>query len=137
MVEDKTVTWEEKYEKIEELGEGGNAKVFLVKDKKTSNKYALKILCHKSKEKKCRFIDEIHIICDNSDIKGIIPIIDYSEEEYWYTMPIAISVIDYIKNEKKKVKEIICGVIADIAWEILDWWNFRIIRMILLGLIRG
>lgn len=51
MVEDKTVTWEEKYEKIEELGEGGNAKVFLVKDKKTSNKYALKILCHKSKEK--------------------------------------------------------------------------------------
>ncbi len=111
MVEDKTVTWEEKYEKIEELGEGGNAKVFLVKDKKTSNKYALKILCHKSKEKKCRFIDEIHIICDNSDIKGIIPIIDYSEEEYWYTMPIAISVIDYIKNEKKKVKEIICGVI--------------------------
>lgn len=111
MAKGKTVTWETKYEMIKELGEGGNAKVFLVKDKKTSNDYALKTLYNKSEEKKSRFIDEIHIIYQNSDIKGIIPIIDYSEKEYWYTMPIAISVIDYIKSEKKEVKEIIFGVI--------------------------
>lgn len=96
---------------IKELGKGGNARVFLVKDRKTSNEYALKTLYNKSEEKKCRFIDEIHIIYQNSDIKGIIPIIEYSEKEYWYTMPIAISVIDYIKSEKKEVKEIIFGVI--------------------------
>lgn len=51
MAKDKTVTWEAKYEMIKELGEGGNAKVFLVKDKKTSNEYALKALYNKSEEK--------------------------------------------------------------------------------------
>lgn len=111
MTKDKKITWEEKYERIKILGEGGNAKVFLVKDKRTGNEYALKTLYNKSEEKKSRFIDEINIINQNSDIDGIIPIIEYSEKEYWYTMPIAIPVIDYIKNEKKEEKEIIRGVI--------------------------
>lgn len=111
MEKDKKNTWQDKYEKIKELGEGGNARVYLVKEKESGKEYALKILYNKSKEKKSRFENEIHIVCQNKDIEGIIPIIDYSKEEYWYTMPIAISVIDNIKNEKKTIKEIIKGII--------------------------
>lgn len=111
MAKSKMYKWEAKYEIIETLGEGGNARVFLVKDKGTGNEYALKTLYNKSEEKKQRFIDEIHIICQNADIKGVMPIIEHSREEYWYTMPKAIPFIDHIKSEQKGIKEIICGVI--------------------------
>lgn len=143
MAKEKKATWEEKYVKLGELGEGGNAKVYLVERKeqyteaKTANesvpeaeatgaageeeeikrpaeKYALKILCFKNEEKRVRFLDEIRIMRENADVEGIIPILDFSEEEYWYTMPLAIPVMDYIRREKLKVQAIVKGM-ADLA----------------------
>lgn len=108
----KYKSWHDNYENICELGEGGNAKVYHVKCKNNDEDYALKQLIFCTSEKKGRFVDEINIINDNcTKVKGILPIIEYSTDEYWYTMPIAKSAIDYIAENKIKIKDIVQGVI--------------------------
>lgn len=105
-------TYCNKYEIIKELGEGGNAKVYSVKSKDDSNSYALKDLIINGKEKYTRFINEIHIIKNySSQIEGIIPIIDYSIDEYWYVMPIAIPIMTYIIDNNIDILDIIQGAI--------------------------
>ncbi len=112
MVKQKRNVWDVRFEKIDELGEGGNARVFHVRDKISGQECALKFLYNKSEEKKYRFIDEIRIMKDNySEIEGIIPIIDYSEEEFWYTMPIAKSVLGHINELQLQIEDIVQGVI--------------------------
>ena len=50
------------------------------------------------------------IASDNAAmIPGIIPVIDYSIEDYWYTMPIAQSIMDFVNG--KSLNEIIDGVL--------------------------
>lgn len=98
---------------------GGNAKVYSVKQKLTNDKYALKELRfniqkrqkqYKSKETKARFINEINIATKYASVTGgIIPIIRYCKEEYWYTMPIAEPIMVYIENDD--IEEIVRGVI--------------------------
>ncbi len=108
----KTKEWTSLYTEISKLGEGGNADVYLVEDDKSGSRYALKELRshNRSEEKKSRFVSEIQIARDNSAIiPGIIPVIDYSIDDYWYTMPIAQPVMDFI-NEKT-LDEIIDGVL--------------------------
>lgn len=108
----KNKSWQENYECIEELGEGGNAKVYHVKCKNNNEDYALKQLNVGGSEKRGRFIDEINTIKDNcSEVKGILPIIEFSTDEYWYTMPIAKSAIDYIVENKIEIKDIVKGTI--------------------------
>lgn len=112
MAKKHKILWEDKFINKSELGEGGNAKVFKVIEKISGNEYALKCLCNKSAEKKSRFIDEIQIMSENAKIiEGIIPIYDCSEEQLWYTMPVAKSAIEYIKEKKLNYKEIITGAI--------------------------
>ena len=66
----------------------------------------------KTNQRKGRFIDEISVIRDNcTEIEGIIPIFDFSTDEYWYTMPIAKPVIDYIVENEFNIKEIVQGTI--------------------------
>jgi serine/threonine protein kinase len=78
----KSKKWQVNYEIISELGEGGNAKVYQVKSKDDGQEYALKDLVAGGREKKGRFIDEIRVIDDNYKyVKGLIPIIEISEEE--------------------------------------------------------
>lgn len=104
--------WQNSFEIIEELGKGGNAKVFYVKRKLDGREYALKHLYNRNEEKRCRFIDEIHITLDNyKKISGIIPINEYSEIDYWYTMPIYKPVLDYIETSRTNIVDIIKGVI--------------------------
>ncbi len=106
----KQNSWHKYFDAIRELGEGGNARVYLVREKSTGKRLALKELCNKSTEKKARFINEIQVTKDNAtDISGIIPIIDFNEEDYWYTMPIATPILDYVKDSE--ISEIILGVI--------------------------
>ncbi len=106
----KLNSWHDNFDIIEELGEGGNAKVYHVKEKNTIKEFALKELYNKSTEKKARFIDEINIAKETSSIiRGIIPIIISCEEEYWYTMPIAVKIQVYLKD--KSIKEIVSGVV--------------------------
>lgn len=101
MGKSKVKKWALLYTEISKLGEGGNADVYLVEDNKSGFRYALKELRsnNRSEEKKSRFISEIQIARDNCDlIQGIIPIIFYSMDDYWYTMPIAKSVMNFIKK---------------------------------------
>lgn len=106
----KRKSWHNQFDVIDELGEGGNAKVYHVKEKTTNKEFALKELYNKSNEKRNRFINEINIAKENSpSISGIIPIIISCEEEYWYTMPIAVKIQGYLKD--KSVEEIVSGVV--------------------------
>ena len=60
-------------------------------------------------EKKSRFISEIQIAKENSAIIPSIPVIADDCENYWYTMPIAQPVMEFI-NEKN-LQEIVNGVL--------------------------
>jgi len=104
--------WQKKFDVIGQLGRGGNAAVYHVREKNTNKEFALKELYNKNKEKKCRFEDEINIITQNCEkIEGIIPIIESSSTEYWYTMPIAEPILFHIKKSKEEIKDIIKGII--------------------------
>ena len=104
--------WKDKYEVLSELGEGGNAKVYHVKSKESNEVYALKELQVGGEEKHGRFVDEINIIKANSiEIEGIIPVLDYSIDEYWYTMPIAKPIMQYITENELTIEKIVEGVI--------------------------
>lgn len=108
----KHKSWHESYEKVSELGEGGNGKVYEVKSKKNNHSYALKELTAGGAEKRERFVAEIKIIRENFEILGgIVPIYEYSLDEYWYVMPIATPVINYIIEKKCSISEIIQGTI--------------------------
>ncbi|BCZ46656.1 hypothetical protein psyc5s11_27230 [Clostridium gelidum] len=108
----KTKSWHSSYNTLNELGEGGNAKVYHVQCKDNEEEYALKDLNAGGAEKKGRFIDEINVIKDNcTEIEGIIPIFDFSIDEYWYTMSIAKPAIEYILENELNIKEIAQGII--------------------------
>lgn len=95
------------------LGDGGNGDVYKCHSiDDASSVVALKYLRNQSSEKKIRFTNEIQIMKENAPlIEGIIPILDSSKTEYWYTMPIVTSVLEDIKENKRSIKEIIIGVI--------------------------
>jgi len=111
----KAMSWETKYEVIDELGTGGNAHVYLVKKLDDNEEYALKYLYNRSSEKKNRFLDEIRVTVDNQEtVEGILPIVEYSLDEYWYIMPVATEIIEHIKSTKLSGVKIVQGFI-DIA----------------------
>lgn len=93
------------------LGCGGNGEVRKATCIQTGELVALKCLNEEAKtnsEKKLRFEDEINtMLLANRQIKGIIPILDYSIEDGWYVMPIA----DTINNHCGSIEEIVSGVI--------------------------
>lgn len=88
------------YEVICKLGNGGNGTVYRVMRDSDKQELALKCLHFtKSKEKKHRFITEIKTVCKYCEsIPGIIPVFNYSEKQFWYTMPIATESMKYIKE---------------------------------------
>lgn len=108
----KTKNWKEKYDRLSSLGSGGNGKVYKVQSKKNKNEVALKELTSVNEERKARFTDEINVMKDNFNrIDGIIPILEYSIKDYWYTMPIAIPITEYIITKKSNILEIVQGTI--------------------------
>ena len=110
MSKPKTKRWLSFFDEIKDLGAGGNADVYLVTEKTSGCQYALKELRNRNEEKKSRFISEIQIAKENSAIiPGIIPVIADDCENYWYTMPIAQPVMEFI-NEKN-LQEIVNGVL--------------------------
>lgn len=102
--------WTIRFDEISKLGSGGNADVYLVKEKASGKQYALKELRTRKREKVSRFKSEIKIMKENyPSIPGIIPVRGYSCKDCWYTMPLASPVMDFI-NEKN-LEEIVNGVI--------------------------
>lgn len=92
------------YTLVEELGFGGNGVVWRVE--KDHCQYAMKILKNIPQgEKSIRFKDEISIVSQEKSNKGILPILYYSldkKTKWFYIMPIAEPVFDYIKKHKPK-----------------------------------
>lgn len=107
----------ERYEVIDELGEGGNATIYLVKNVSTGNEYALKPFTRpKDKEKMERFKREISVVNAYKDsIAGILPIIDYmiddDKKEYWYVMPKAKEINEELLDRENDYMFIINGII--------------------------
>lgn len=86
-------SWENKYKKKDNLGEGGNAVVYLVQDE-SGSEFALKVLKpNVGKVKSCRISEEIRILLKIKGQTGIIPIFDYGADSSWYTMPVAIPIM--------------------------------------------
>ena len=69
---------------------------------------------HTNKEKKARFLQEIRIMSKHSDLDAIMPVLDSSSSEYWYVMPLATPVSDFIKQKLKSFKDI-QSILVDIA----------------------
>ena len=108
----KTFGWEENYVESGELGEGGNGSVFCVYEKSTGQEYALKMLNNKKTEKKARFVNEIQIVKQYAEkIDGILPIYEYSEDEFWYMMPVAEPVLKHIADNRLSIDKVVCAVI--------------------------
>lgn len=117
----KQESWTTRYQMLRELGEGGNARVYLVKSLDRPEEYALKTLNNRGTEKRSRFIDEIHVMRDNCDtIEGILPVLDFSESEFWYTMPVAEPVMKYIERNELSIKSVVlysislCGTLIEL-----------------------
>lgn len=103
--------WPKQYKKQDLLGHGGNAPVFKVQDEK-GDYVALKELTNLEPEKEKRFVFEIRTMLEWAPkIDGILPIYKYSEEDWWYTMPIARPLLEYIKETKLGFDDIIKGFI--------------------------
>lgn len=91
----------QKYSMGADLGDGGNATVYVASYITTGEKVALKKLSIWNQEKEARFQEEIVVMTGvASKIEGVMPILDYSREHFWYTMPIATKVMDapFVKN---------------------------------------
>lgn len=94
------------YERKSIIGSGGNGKIWRVIRKPDGHEYALKKLdgsLKNNNEKKSMFLDEIQILINCKGIEGVIPIVDYSNEELWYTMPLADKIYDHLSSIEEKV----------------------------------
>lgn len=96
---------EAKYKLDEMIGEGGNAKVFAVIPLNAQELLALKYLSVRSEEKEQRFLDEVKIMKDNASISGIMPILDFDLDNYWYVMPIATPIMKWSNDMRTKCTE--------------------------------
>ncbi|WP_294115533.1 hypothetical protein [uncultured Fibrobacter sp.] len=88
--------------------EGGNAVVFFFSD--GTNEFAFKYLSNRNIEAKERFKNEIDVVERNSStVSGILPIIQSSKDDFWYTMPIAQKIEEYLVGEP--FEEVVKGIV--------------------------
>jgi serine/threonine protein kinase len=104
-----------KWRLVDFIDAGGNGEVWKAKDDQ-HNEYAIKILTKLKPKAYSRFYDEIKIVGINSDVVGILPIIDYLPKPedgtvmVWYVMPLAIPFVEWIKD--KSSEEIVIAIIS-------------------------
>ncbi len=106
-----------KWRLLEFINEGGNGEVWrATHDDRLSETYAIKLLKNINCVSYIRFIDEVKTLKENSDIKGLLQIIDYSLPlnpkgvTPWYTMPLAIPL--KVCMEEKSPEQIVDIVLA-------------------------
>lgn len=104
----------------DKINGGGNGTVYRVREEESDDYIALKVLRTGGRsflKKLKRFKDEVKVVTEYQDkLEGILPIIDYKfdkiEKKYWYTMPIAIPILDRLNSlENKKIDTIIESII--------------------------
>lgn len=92
-----------KWELLKFIDEGGNGEVWKARSS-TGALSALKLLKKLKKKAYDRFRDEVTAVTDNSDINGVLPILDFylpdsiAREKPWYVMPLATPFTDYVKG---------------------------------------
>ncbi len=100
------------YKFVESIKGGGNGRVYKATRVSDGENVAIKILYKDYKATKNRFLNEINIMKDNfPHIEGIIPILDCSTKDYWYTMPLCMDIITYINRARLSIEEIVDGTI--------------------------
>lgn len=110
----------EKFTLGKELGEGGNAHVYEAVNKDTNTSCAIKVLNDFDDSRAVRFSEEIKIMSIYSPRnEGVLPIIEKDEENLWYTMPIAETVINHIKKNNGGV-----SMVVNIMLRICDTLSF-------------
>lgn len=100
-----------KFEVEDFLGSGGNGCVCRVKNKKSGDNLALKYIKAKSaSDKEVRFRSEIKALKNikKGGLSGVIPIVDSSTKNLWYTMPVAQPIENYLNG--KSIIEIVDAV---------------------------
>jgi serine/threonine-protein kinase len=97
------------------LGKGGNGEVWLAKyDGQTC---AIKVLSKVAEKAYSRFRDEIKVLKENSDVTGIVPLLEAELPELgkgtpWYAMPVATPASDVLVD--KGIPDVV-SAIAEIA----------------------
>jgi serine/threonine protein kinase len=86
------------------LGEGGNGSVWLAVNS-SNEEAAIKLLRKIERKTYMRFMNEVNVIKNNSDIDGILPILDSylpdkpTDEIPWYVMPVAQPLEKYLDGK--------------------------------------
>lgn len=103
-----------KWKLLEYIDGGGNGEVWKA-ETPNGDLGALKLLKKLKKKAYDRFRDEVTAVINNSDINGVLPILDshlpasIAREKPWYVMPLATTFTDYVKG--KTTAEIIQFII--------------------------
>lgn len=103
---------------MEFINAGGNGEVWqATHDDRPSEVYAIKLLKKIDFVSYTRFRDEVKILKENGDIKGLLQIIDYGlpkkpkEVTPWYTMPLATPLKIYMEGKSpEQIVDIILSV---------------------------
>jgi serine/threonine protein kinase len=110
------------------LGGGGKGDVWLVVNSK-GEKAAMKLLRKIERKTYARFINEVNIIKANSDIEGILPILDSylpdkpTDETPWYVMPVAQPIEQFL--DEKDFEDVVLAII-DVAKTLFELHNRNI-----------
>jgi serine/threonine-protein kinase len=106
------------------INAGGNGEVWRATHVDDSSKVvAIKLLKRINKKGYVRFRDEIKVLKENSDIKGLFQIIDYNLPENpkdvipWYVMPLATPLIKYMEG---KSPDQIVDIIISVSGTLID-----------------
>lgn len=105
------------------LGGGGNGDVWLVANSR-NEEAAIKLLRKIERKTYSRFINEVNVIKANSDIEGILPILDSYLPDIeigeipWYVMPVAQPLENYLDDKYFEDVVMAIEVIAKTLYEL-------------------
>lgn len=105
------------------LGEGGNGSVWLAVNS-SNEEVAIKLLRKIERKTYARFMNEVNVIKNNSDIDGILPILDSylpdkpTDEIPWYVMPVAQPLENYLDGKHFEDVVMAIEVIAKTLYEL-------------------
>lgn len=102
-IKDRIADAERFYSFGDEIGEGGNARVFRATDRATGREVVVKVLKSEDTEKIQRFLAEIDVMMANQAVPGIVPVLRESHSHHWYAMPPLMPIMEWAENLKNSL----------------------------------